>query len=89
MEVIVFFTAVVLWGAFAAALLVSPSSIHELWAWFKDQSLVAQVPLGILFLPWLIGMWIWESSWSIVARGVLVGGVAWANLYSFFPWKTA
>jgi protein-S-isoprenylcysteine O-methyltransferase Ste14 len=86
-EIIGFAVVVVLWVTFAGALFFSQSSIHDMWAWFKDQSLVLQVPLGILFLPWLIGVWIWESSWPVAARGVLVGGLAWANLYAFSPWK--
>ena len=78
---------VILWVAFAAAVFFSQSSIHEIWAWFKDQSFWMQLPLGILFLPWLIGMWIWETSWPLAARGALVGALAWANVYTFSPWK--
>ena len=87
MEVIAFGVVLILWIAFGAALFFSQSSIHDIWAWFKDQSLVFQIPLGILFLPWLIGMWIWESSWPIAARSLLVGGLAWGNVYAFWPWK--
>lgn len=86
-EITLFIVAVGLWAVFALALVVSQQSIDQVWTWFTDQSLLLQVPLGILFLPWVIGMWIWETSWPVVARGVLVGGIAWANLYSFFPWK--
>jgi hypothetical protein len=88
-EVTLFFVAAALWVVFAVAVLVSQSSLDDVWAWFKGQSLLLQVPLGILFLPWVIGMWIWESTWSLAARSVLVAGIAWANLYSFFPWKSA
>ena len=87
MEIIGFALVVALWIAFAGALFFSQSSIHDMWARFRDQSLVLRVPLGILFLPWLIGMWIWESSWPAAVRGVLVGGLAWLNVYAFSPWK--
>ena len=89
MEIIAFAAVVVLWVGFAVLLFFSQSSIDNAWTWFKDQSLVVQVPLGFLFLPWAVGMWIWESSWPFAARGLLVGGIAWANLYSFFPWKAS
>ena len=89
MEITLFLVAVALWSPFAVALFFSQSSVDELWVWFKGHSLVLQVPLGILFLPWLIGMWIWESTWSLAARSALVVRIAWANLYSFFPWKSA
>jgi hypothetical protein len=86
MEVVVFAAVVVLWIVFAALLFFSQSSIDDTWTWFKEQSLLVQVPLGILFLPWVIGTWIWEGSWP-VARSVLVAGIAWANVYTFSPWK--
>lgn len=74
MEVIAFAAVVVLWIGFAALLLFSQSSIDDTWTWFKDQSLVLQVPLGFLFLPWVVGAWIWESPWPVAARGALVAG---------------
>lgn len=86
-DVIGFAVVLVLWIAFAGALFFSQSSIHDMWAWFTEQTLWLQVPLGILFLPWVIGMWIWESSWPVIARGVLVGGLGWGTVYAFFPWK--
>lgn len=87
MEVVAFAVVVLLWVAFAALVVLSQSSIDDAWTWFKDQSLVVQIPLGFLFLPWVVGAWIWESSWPVAARGVLVVGVAWANVYTFSPWK--
>ena len=87
MEVIAFAAVVVLWIGFAALLLFSQSSIDDTWTWFKDQSLVVQIPLGVMFLPWVVGAWIWESSWPVEARGILVAGIAWANVYTFSPWK--
>lgn len=87
MEVVGFLVVVALWIAFATALLFSQSSIHDIWTWFKSQFVIVQVPVGVLFLPWVVAMWIWESTWPIAARGLVVGGVAWANVYAFSPWK--
>lgn len=87
MEIIAFAVVVMLWVGFASLLFLSQSSVDDAWIWFKDQSLVVQVPVGLLFLPWVVGAWIWESSWPLAARGLFVGGVAWANIYTFSPWK--
>ena len=62
MEIAGFTVVVILWIAFGAALVVSQSSIQETWQWFRGLPLVGQVPLGILFLPLVAGMWIWETS---------------------------
>jgi hypothetical protein len=37
----------------------------------------------------VIGLWVWETSWPILLRLVLVAGLAWVTLYTFFPWKKA
>jgi hypothetical protein len=87
MEIVAFSAMIVLWIGFAVLLFFSQSSIDNMWTWFKDRSVVVQVPLGFLFLPWVAGTWIWESSWPLVARGMLVAGVACANIYTFSPWK--
>jgi hypothetical protein len=39
----------------------------------------------LLFLPVVIGLWIWESTWPLVVRLVLVVSVAGWNLLVFLP----
>ena len=87
MDVVIFTMVALFWMAFAGAVLFSQSSIHDVWQWFKDQNLLLQASLGFLFLPWVVGMWIWETSWPVIWRGLLAGGVAWASIYAFFPWR--
>jgi hypothetical protein len=87
MDIVGFAVVVALWVAFTSALVLSQSSIDDIWAWFKHQRLMVQISVGVLFLPWLLGMWIWESSWSPMTRGLLVGALAWANVYAFLPGK--
>jgi hypothetical protein len=40
-------------------------------------------------LPWTIGLAAWESRWALPWRLLLVAGIAFVNLYTFFPWKAA
>lgn len=44
-----------------------------------------QVVVWILFLPVMIGLWVWEASWPLVVRPVLVVGVAGWNLFLLLP----
>jgi hypothetical protein len=39
----------------------------------------------LFFLPVLFGLWIWRRGWPLVARLVLIGGVAGWNLLVFMP----
>ena len=44
-------------------------------------------PIGVwlLFLPVMIGLWIWETTWPLLVRLVLVIGIAGWNLLIFLP----
>ena len=51
----------------------------------RDLPLIVQIVVWILFLPVMIGLWIWESTWPLIVRLVLVVGVAGWNLIMFLP----
>ncbi len=55
------------------------------WAWISDLPLVVQGVLWLLFLPLMAGLWIWQADWPFWLRLVLITGLAWANMYVFFP----
>ena len=44
-----------------------------------------QIVVRVLFLPVMIGLWIWETSWPLIVRLVLVIGIGWWNLWMFLP----
>ena len=75
----------VLWVAFVVAIIWSQGSLDAVWAWLRGLPIVAQVVVGVALLPVVAGLWVWESGWPLVARLVIVGGIAFANLYTFFP----
>ena len=74
-----------LWLAFGATLLVDPGSLVDLWERFRDRSLVVRGVVGLLLLPWVIAVWVWQTDWPLALRLVLDAGLAWATLYAFFP----
>jgi hypothetical protein len=39
----------------------------------------------VLFLPVMAGLWIWETTWPVLLRLLLVGGLAAWNLLVFLP----
>ena len=66
----------IIWIAFAAGLIWSQGSLDQAWNAIRNLPLVIQVVVWVLFLPVMIGLWIWETSWPLVVRLVLVVGVA-------------
>jgi hypothetical protein len=75
----------VIWIAFAAGLIFSQGSVDQAWQAIRELPLIVQIVVWILFLPVMIGLWIWETSWPLVVRLVLVVGVAGWNLLMFLP----
>lgn len=75
----------VLWLGFGAAILWSQGSLDAVWQWIRGLPLIAQALVWLLFLPVMIGLWIWESGWHVVVRLILVAGVAGWNLLVFLP----
>ena len=82
---ILFAIFAVIWIAFAAGLIVSQGSVDQAWQTIRELPFLVQVVVWILFLPVMIGLWIWETSWPLVVRVVLVVGVAGWNLLVLLP----
>jgi hypothetical protein len=78
-----------LWLGFGAALLFTPELLQAVWQVFRGWPWVAQLLITLLTLPVVLGLWFWQTSWPIWLRLILVIGLAWATLYTFFPRKAA
>jgi hypothetical protein len=72
---------VVLWVGFVSALVVNREWLDVLWNWTQALPLVPKIIVWLVFLPIMVGLWIWESSWPVLARLVgFAGIVAWTLL---------
>jgi hypothetical protein len=74
-----------LWLAFAAAVIWSQGSLDAVWQWIRDLPLLVEAVVWLLFLPIVAGLWIWETTWPLLLRVVLVAGIAGWNLLVFLP----
>jgi hypothetical protein len=82
---VAFVAFALLWLGFGAALIWSQGSLDAAWHWIRTLPLLVQGLVWLLFLPVVIGLWIWESTWPLIVRVVLIAGVAWWNLLVFLP----
>jgi ABC-type amino acid transport system permease subunit len=82
---ILFAIFAVIWVAFAASLIFSQGSVDQAWQAIRGLPLIVQIVVWILFLPVMIGLWVWETTWPLIVRLVLVVGVAGWNLFMFLP----
>ena len=74
-----------LWVAFGVALVWSQGSLDQAWQSSRDLPLPLQLVVWVLFLPVMVGLWIWETSWPLIVRLVLVLGIAGWNLLVLLP----
>jgi len=82
---ILFVIFAVIWIAFAVGLIFSQGSVDQVWQTIRELPLIVQIGVWVLFLPVMIGLWVWETSWPLILRLVLVVGVAGWNLFMFVP----
>jgi hypothetical protein len=75
----------IIWVAFAAGLIWSQGSLDQAWQTVRDLPLIAQVVVWVLFLPVMVGLWAWETTWPLIVRLLVVLGVAGWNLLIFLP----
>lgn len=85
---ILFVVFALIWAAFGVALIWSQGGLDAAWQWVRDLHWIAQGLVWLLFLPVMLGLWIWETSWSVVLRVALVVSLAgWTLLVFPKPWK--
>ena len=71
----------ILWVGFVIALLVNPVWLDLLWNWVESLPLVAEIIIWVLFLPIMIGLWGWVSSWLMFVNLIVFAGlVGWTVL---------
>lgn len=87
-NILAFAVLTLLWLGYGTALLFNPEMLQVVWLAFRGWPLVGQLLITLLTLPVVIGLWVWQTTWPIWLRLILVVGLAWATLYTFFP-KTA
>jgi hypothetical protein len=88
-NIFVFTLFTLLWAGFIAALLFRREMLTGLWQSIRRQHLLVQLLIWLLFLPLVAGLWIWQSRWPLWLRLVLVAGLAWWNVFMFYPWPAA
>jgi ABC-type amino acid transport system permease subunit len=82
---ILFAVFALLWVAFGAGLLLSQGSVDQTWQTIRGLPLIVQLIVWLLFLPVMLGMWVWETTWPLIVRLVLVLSIAGWNLLVFLP----
>ena len=71
----------VLWVGLVIALVVNRELLDVPWNWAQALPLVAKIIVWVVFLPIMVGLWIWESSWPTLGRMLgFTGIVGWTLL---------
>lgn len=74
-----------LWIGFALALVFNQGALDSVWHWLGDLPLPLQIVVWILFLPLAVGLWVWESDWSLAVRLVVIFVLAVGTIAAFGP----
>jgi hypothetical protein len=61
-----------LWTAFGVVALTSVEKLSDLWEWVTGLPVVAEVVVWIAAFPWVLGVWVSQTSWAEWLRILLV-----------------
>jgi hypothetical protein len=75
----------VIWVAFGVGLVWGHGGLDQAWQTIRAMPLPIQLVVWVLLLPAVLGLWIWETTWPVVVRLVLVAGIAGWNLLVLLP----
>jgi hypothetical protein len=74
-----------LWLGFAAALAFDRELLDRLWRRFRGWNIAFKLLAVLLFLPVVLGLWVWEQHWPFWLRLFIILALAWMTEYTFFP----
>jgi len=74
-----------LWLLFGAAVLVNPAALTDTWNVVGGWPLPVQAIVWLLFLPLMVGLWIWQTDWPLLIRLALIVALAAWNVRVFMP----
>lgn len=74
-----------IWVAFGVGIVFSQGSVDQVWEAIRGLPLLVQALIWLLLLPVMVGLWVWESSWPMLVRLIVVIGVAGWSLLIFLP----
>jgi hypothetical protein len=80
-----FMVLAILWLGFGAAIFIKRDVLDGGWQAFRRLPMLMQLTIGLLALPLVVGLWVWQTRWPFWLRLALVAGLAWITLYTFFP----
>lgn len=83
--VFAFTVLALLWLAFAYALCFNRAALNSTWQATTRWPVLARVTVALLILPVYAGLWIWQAKWPAWLRLVLIAGLAWVTIYTFYP----
>jgi hypothetical protein len=78
-------TCAKLWAGFLGALVFNREILNHIWKSFRGLNIVLQVIIGLLTLPVIVGLWVWNTRLPAWLRAVIVVALAWVTIYTFFP----
>jgi len=74
-----------LWGSFVTLLALSPETLDSAYDWLRGLSLVPEILMWILTLPWTVAYLAYETSWQHWVRVLLVALVVTVHLGACAP----
>ena len=84
-NLVVWLLFTVLWAALLTTIALAPAIVDQLWESLRRRTIAIQAVIWLLFLPIMVGAWIWRRTWAPPIRLTLLLAIAAWNVFLFFP----
>jgi hypothetical protein len=65
-----------MWAALVVLAIASPDTLRDIWSWVRDLPAYLEVLVWIAFLPWLIGLGVWQADLDAWLRWLIIALLA-------------
>ena len=82
---ILFAIFAIIWVAFGVGLIWSQGSVDAAWQAIRDLPVILQGVIWLVFLPVMAALWVWETTWPVALRVLLVISIERGTSSCSFP----
>jgi hypothetical protein len=79
----------ILWIGFAIAIVANREWLDIIWNWVRALPAATEIIIWVFFLPIIVGLWIWESSWSTLVTVLAFAGIVVWTFLAVFSFRRA
>lgn len=73
------------WLVIAYLAFLTPGGLQGAWEAVRNLNIIIQILMWLLFLPWMIALWIFNTGLPLWVRLLIILGLVWVTYFMAIP----